>query len=174
VRSSDPGDGGYVADGGVLALDAAALRELMGAALSRGAPFRFSARGTSMEPFLRGGDVLTIVPGATRAPGLGHVIAYLAPGPERVVVHRVVARAPAGVVVRGDGAGRADGLVSPSAVLGVVARAERHGHTVRLGLGPERLFVALLSRWGILVLAVAWARRWRRWLRRGVGRSRRL
>ncbi|MFA4965750.1 MAG: S26 family signal peptidase [Thermoleophilia bacterium] len=167
MPSFDSDSSRYVAEGGVLVLDGAALRELMGAALTRGAPFRFSARGTSMEPFVHDGDVLTVVPGVRQAPGLGRVIAYLAPDPERIVVHRVVATRPAGVVARGDGAGLADGIVRPSQVMGVVVRAERGGRTLRLGLGAERRLIALLSRWGLLVPAVDWARRWRRRWRGG-------
>ncbi len=109
-----------VAHGGEYALSGAGLLELMGAALARGASFRFTARGFSMDPFVRDGDVLTVAR-SRRRPGLGQVIAVRDPAMGRLVVHRVVAHAGAGVLVRGDGAGQADGVAARGRARGVVA-----------------------------------------------------
>ncbi|MEA3438827.1 MAG: hypothetical protein U9R58_00935 [Chloroflexota bacterium] len=45
-----------------LALSGEALRELMREVLSKGVPVRFRARGWSMEPFIRNGDLICVSP----------------------------------------------------------------------------------------------------------------
>jgi hypothetical protein len=158
-----------VAQGGEYALSGAGLLELMSAALARGACFRFTARGFSMDPFVRDGDVLTVAR-LRRRPGLGQVVAVRGPATGRLVVHRVVAHASGGVLVRGDGAGQADGVTAPRDVLGVVVSVERGGRRVRLGRGLERLPLAALSRAGLLAPLVAGARRLRHALAPGRAR----
>ncbi len=147
-------------------LSGSGLLDLMAATLERGASFRFTARGCSMDPFMRDGDVLLVGP-LRRKPELGRVVAVRDSVSGRLVVHRVVARTRGGVLVRGDGAGRADGEATPGDVLGVVGGVERRGRRVHLGQGPERVPIALLSRAGLLVPLVARARRTRRAIRGG-------
>jgi hypothetical protein len=147
-------------------LPGAALEELMSAALARGASFRFTARGFSMHPFVRDGDVLMLGAVARRL-RVGDVVAARCPAPGGLLVHRVVARAGTGLLVRGDGSGEADGVVGPADVLAVVVGVERAGQAVRFGLGPERWLVAGLSRGGLLVPLVSALRRVRAGLRRG-------
>lgn len=162
----EPLTDGPVAHGGAYALSGMGLLQLMDAALARGASFRFTARGFSMDPFVRDGDVLTVAR-VTRRPALGDVIAVRDPVSRRLVVHRVVACRPEGVVVRGDGAGQADGVAGPRDVLGRVVAVERRGRCVRLGRGPERLALALLSRAGLLTRLVRALRRTAHRLRSG-------
>jgi len=117
--------------------------------LRDGLPVKVTVTGSSMVPFIRAGDVVTLRPGAG-AKGLpGGVIAFLRPG-ARLVVHRVVTRTGAGVVTRGDASPETDGPVGWSEVLGHVAGVERGGRPVGLGLGPEGALIAALSRWGLL------------------------
>lgn len=152
--------------GAAYALSGAGLQTLMGAALARGASFRFTARGFSMDPFVRDGDVLTVGV-AARRPKAGDIVAVRAQATGRLLVHRVVAHVPAGLLVRGDGSGQADGVFGPADVLGVVVVVERRGRVVRLGRGPERRLIALLSREGMLRPLVAAGRRLSAVLRRG-------
>jgi len=105
-----------------------------------------------MVPFIRDGDTVTIAPLTSRLPGLGEVVAFSYP-PElgsRLVVHRVVGRRRSGFIVRGDGNGSTSEMVSSENMLGRVARVERDGRCVRLGLGPERWLIAWLSRSRVL------------------------
>ena len=152
--------------GAAYALSGAGLQTLMGAALARGASFRFTARGFSMDPFVRDGDVLTVGV-AWRRPKVGDIVAVRSPVTGRLLVHRVVADVATGLLVRGDGAGQADGTFGPADVLGVVVGVERRGRVVRLGRGPERRAIALLSRDGWLRPLVAGGRRVAALLRRG-------
>jgi len=115
--------------------------------LRDGLPVKVAVTGSSMFPFIRAGDVVTLRPRAGAL--LGGVIAFLRPE-ARLVVHRVVARTGAGVVTRGDASPRTDDPVGWGDVLGHVAGVERGGRPVGLGLGPERALIAVLSRWGLL------------------------
>jgi hypothetical protein len=136
--------------------------------LSGGIPIRVRASGGSMFPFVRDGDVLTLVSTPASGPGLGDVVAFRCAHAGPLVVHRVVAKAGKGCVLKGDSylPGQTDGLISKENLLGVVSRLERQGRPVRFGFGPERRLIALLSRWGWLLwlvrLAAAGYRLWKR------------
>ena len=160
MQKNDTRGGEYVAAAaGTLTLSGAAVREFLAAVLERGAPFRFTARGYSMHPFIRDADVITVSPLGGRAPRVGEVVAFRS-GEDRLVVHRVVAAgdlrsdAAAEYLIRGDNCPEADGCVPPEAVLGVVTRVERAGRRRRLGIGPEAAVLAALSRAGVLRPAV--------------------
>jgi len=104
--------------------------------------------GSSMGPFLRSGDVLTLrrLPRAR----LGDVVARRVTG-DRLLIHRVVGHRGSDVLTRGDAVARADPPGPGDSILGSVVGIERAGAAVRLGLGPERIAIALLSRWGLLL-----------------------
>jgi signal peptidase I len=118
----------------------------MRAVLSRGVPFRFRARGGSMHPFVRDGDVVTVQPLGKSRIGAGDIVAFTHPGAGRLVVHRVAAGTGRGLLMKGDNAEYADGIVPLENVLGRVSRVERDGRRIRLGVGPERALIAWLSR----------------------------
>lgn len=152
-----------VVRGQELPLSGQALLELLRAVLARGVPFRFRARGWSMAPFIRDGDVITVSPLRNAPPRVGEVVAFARPGAGNLVVHRVVARCGAGSLVAGDGVEQfTDGVIPAQNLLGRVTRVERNGHDVWLGLGPERIVIAWLSRIGWLVPLRGWLARWLR------------
>ena len=140
-----------------------ALSELMQAVLGRGVSFRFCARGWSMAPFIRDGDVITVSPIRRGRPGIGQVVAFTRPREGNLVVHRVVARRGSDSFIQGDSVpGCADGLVPPENLLGRVTHIERNGRGVWLGLGPERYAIAWLSRTRRLVPLGRWLASWLR------------
>jgi signal peptidase len=149
-------------EGETLTLPNAAIVELMEAVLEKGGVFRLHARGTSMIPFLRDGDVLTVAPFGNRPPLLGEVVAFSDPASKRspLVVHRIVGRHKTGFVVQGDGNGCAPEIVSPENIVGMLVKAERDGRPLQLGLGPERGLIAWLSRTRLL-----WSVVWPLWSR---------
>ena len=135
-----------------LPLSGQALLDLTRAVLARGKPIRFRARGWSMAPFIRDGDVITVAPLLQARPGIGEVVAFVRPEDFNLVVHRVVVRRGASVLIQGDnGQDETDGIIPQENLLGRVAQIERNGHPVRLGLGPERFVIAWLSRTRLLV-----------------------
>jgi hypothetical protein len=138
--------------GAELSLSASTLQDLLRQVLAKGKPFRFTAKGHSMIPFIWEGDVICIVPLRGGRISLGSVVAFVHPQHERLTVHRVVARQGEAYWIQADNSiGVADGLVSGDQILGQVTRVERHGRRVRYGLGLERYAIALLSRNGLLL-----------------------
>ncbi len=118
----------------------------MTAVLGRGAAFRFKARGFSMAPFIRNGDVIMVVPITRRRAGLGSIVAFTRPQTGQLVVHRITSVARDAVYIIGDNnADCPDGWVPIDHLLGSVTRIERDGQRVWLGLGVERYLIAWLS-----------------------------
>jgi hypothetical protein len=149
----------YTAAGGVRSLRPGELHSLLGAVLEDGASVRFTAHGGSMHPFIRHGDTLTMAPLDGRCPRLGDVCAFAQPGNENLLIHRLISRRGARCLFRGDAMGLPDGAVPVASLLGVVREVRREGRPAYAGLGPERLALAALSRWGLLRPAVRGASR---------------
>jgi hypothetical protein len=148
--------------GGELHLSNLGQLELLRAVVERGRPLRIRARGFSMSPFIRDGDVLTIAPMNGGGPRLGEVVAFVRLDTGRLAIHRVVARVGAGWLLRGDNCPEPDGVVPRRAILGVLVRVEREGRDVRLGLGAEARLIAWLQRAHVLMRAVrvaGWVKR---------------
>jgi hypothetical protein len=135
---------------GELSLSGESLTELMRAVLAAGRDFRFRAKGFSMSPFIRDGDVLTVRPLRGVAPRRGDVVAFLHPETGMAAVHRVV-RAEAGLFyLKGDNAPDGDGGLPAESLLGKVVRVERAGSVFRLGLRRAGPAIASLSQSGLL------------------------
>ena len=142
---------GFVTLEGEISLSGNALEELMRGVLDKGKPFRFQAKGWSMSPFIQDGDLISVSPLSDKSPGLGDVVAFVNPGTSKLVVHRIVSNQHAGYLMRGDNqTGDGDGLIPSENILGRVTFVERAGKIIRLGLGPERFLIALLSRMSLL------------------------
>ncbi len=136
----------YVRPGGAHSLSGSALADVTREVVSRGHSFRFLALGGSMSPFIRDGDVVTLVPFVRAACAPGDVVAFVQNRSGRLVVHRVVAVGDGRCRIRGDNSPEEDGEFPFESVIGTVARVERAGKEIRFGLGPERPLIALLSR----------------------------
>ncbi|MFH0845432.1 MAG: S24/S26 family peptidase [Pseudomonadota bacterium] len=145
-----------------------ALIDLLRAVLDKEALFRFRAKGFSMVPFIKDDDVVTVSPLWGGSPGVGDVVAFVSPYSERLVVHRVVGKKGDHYLIKGDSAREPDGLVPRINILGRVRAVERNGKEILLGLGPERVLIARLTRNGLILnlLLPIWrlirpiARRW--------------
>ena len=134
------------------------LIELMQAVHSRGLPFRFSASGCSMTPFIRDGDIISVSPPSSRLPGMGDVVAFLHPETKLLCIHRVLSRNKSALLIQGDNSpGKPDGIIPMEAIMGRVTLVERGGRRIRLGFGPERVLIALLSRSGLLAVVRRYA-----------------
>lgn len=118
--------------------------------LKKGVLFRFSVPGTSMSPFIQNGDIITLVPYSQASCRSGDVVAFVQPGTERLVVHRVVGVSPEGCRIRGDNTHGTEEEIPHACIFGKTIRVERCGEVIRFGLGPERVIIALLSRWQLL------------------------
>lgn len=137
----------------VLPLSGKALIELMQAVHSRGLPFRFQAGGFSMAPFIKDGDIISVSPISSRLPDPGDVVAFIHPDTKLLCVHRVLSFNGDCGLIQGDNMpGMPDGIIPLEAIKGRVTRVERDGKRVRIGLGPERHLLALLSHSGLLAV----------------------
>jgi protein tyrosine phosphatase (PTP) superfamily phosphohydrolase (DUF442 family) len=121
------------------------LYELAAQVLEQGSPFVFAARGNSMLPFIREGDLLTVVPlgGALLRPG--EIALYRRDGGS-LLAHRVIGPAARGGeawLMRSDGSRGELERVRSEEVLGRIVSLERRGRTRRLDT-RRRLWVARL------------------------------
>lgn len=149
MRSQAPKPSLVRRKGDELSFSGPAFLELIRAVLDRGVPFRFKARGVSMHPFIRHGDVITITPLFDNLPRYGDVVAFVRPKVSTLIVHRVVGKRDGAFLIKGDNTAYFDEPVPTASILGSVTKVERDGKEVYLGLGPERLFIAFLTRRGI-------------------------
>jgi len=134
-----------------LSITGPALVELLRAVLAKGASFRFQARGFSMSPFIRDGDIVTLfsITGARLC--LGDIVAFVRSDTERLVIHRVVGKKGYAFSIMGDYSHTTDGLVSNRNILGRVVKVERNGEMISFGLGRERILIAFLTRNGLFL-----------------------
>jgi signal peptidase I len=140
-----------------LPLSSEALLDLMSAVLAKGVPFRFYAKGWSMAPFIKDGDVITVSPLKSKPVTVGEVLAFRHPQLEKLVVHRSIAKQGAAVLIRGDHVENyADGLVPMDGIIGRVTKIERNKRQIWIGLGPERYMIAWLSRFNLLIPLYNW------------------
>jgi signal peptidase I len=153
----------FVLKGQELPLSGIALLELMRAVINRNLPFRFCARGWSMAPFIRDGDVITVAPLQHAVPKVGEVVAFTRPGEEKMVVHRIVAQRSEVLFIQGDnGQGYPEDAIPLNNLIGRVVRIERNGNNIWIGLGPERYAIAWLSRVRLLTPLRAGLSLWQR------------
>ena len=132
--------------GEALLASSSTLADLSFDIFSLGADVRFQASGLSMHPFIHDGDIITLGSLLGRKPGFGDIVAFVHPHTRRLTVHRVVDRKNGLLVTKGDAASRPDVPVPEAQILGRVTRIDRNKKRASLGLGPERLAIALLSR----------------------------
>jgi signal peptidase I len=141
----------------------AAFAGVVSEVLSRGHSVRFRAKGASMHPAIRDGEIVTVAPVQPAEIRRGDVILYRFRG--GVIAHRVasIGRGTAGTlvfVVRGDAFHGCDEPVDESALLGRVVTAERGGRALDPSAFRARAVAAFRS-------AVAGFLRWlRAWLPR--------
>jgi hypothetical protein len=143
--------------------------ELAAESLRRGNTVRLRARGGSMLPFLRDGDLLEIRPASGAEVRIGDVICYEPPS-GGLCLHRVIAREERGLVTRGDALTYVD-TVAAGALLGRVIARERRGRRRDLDTAGARrrgrLIAVLAPATARLLPLARWLRRTGRMARRG-------
>jgi hypothetical protein len=138
--------------------------ELAADLLRRGSPLRIKARGGSMTPFVRDGDVALVAPIDGRKVGIGDVICYETPT-GKLLLHRLIAGDRDRVVAKGDALTFVE-VIDRTRLLGKVVAVERHGTVKRLDTrvaGWRNRVIALLSPFlpPLLLLALRVRRFWR-------------
>ncbi|MBN1140131.1 MAG: signal peptidase I [Anaerolineae bacterium] len=134
--------------------DSAEFDALAQAILDEGLTLRFRAKGMSMHPFVRNGDILHVRAVAPDRVHIGELVLFRIAG-SRVAVHRVLRKTrsagkPA-FVIKGDRVEQPDGVVPAENILGQVIARERNGVKIDLTTPARRLVKA-----GIAWLSPAW------------------
>ncbi|TKJ44842.1 signal peptidase I [Candidatus Aerophobetes bacterium Ae_b3b] len=111
--------------------------------LGRGRALRFKAKGGSMSPFIRNGDVVEVV-SVNGKINLGDIILYRS-SYGNPVVHRVIRRSKESVITKGDSLPSSDQPVLSRQVLGRVVTIQKNGWRIRLGTPTGRLLNVLLA-----------------------------
>jgi hypothetical protein len=118
-----------------IAINSRDLAELAAGILAAGHNLRFFAPGSSMVPFIRGGNVIEVRPWKNQPPRPMDILLYTSPD-GRVVAHRVarVTQDISGVelTLRGDLPPFCEEQVDPGQVLGQVVAVEHAGRRTRL------------------------------------------
>ncbi|MFH1783026.1 MAG: S26 family signal peptidase [Candidatus Omnitrophota bacterium] len=140
--------------------------DLMKEAFKKGNSFRFKAKGFSMSPFIKGGDVITIKPLKEVSLIIGDIVSFISPKTNSLAVHRIVSIKKNGCVFKGDNSFNSDGLVLNKDILGVINKIERNNKDITFGLGKEKGIIVFLSRTRILFLFLKVFRGVRRYTRR--------
>jgi signal peptidase I len=113
-----------------IACDSTAFAELSTEILRSGKSLRFQARGGSMWPLVRDGDVVLVAPLDARSVRTGDLVLFRA-GPGNVVIHRVirveVSQGRRRFTVQGDAVLLPDGVIPEAQVCGRVAAIDRGG-----------------------------------------------
>ncbi|NIN66981.1 MAG: signal peptidase I, partial [Anaerolineae bacterium] len=109
------------------------FEELSVELLRAGHDLRFEARGRSMHPLVRDGDILLVRPAGHGELAVGDIVLYRSPR-RGIVVHRVVGIRRDGhervLSVKGDAARHPDSAVLESHVAGKIVAIERSGRLI--------------------------------------------
>jgi signal peptidase I len=102
--------------------------------------------GPSMNPILRTGDGLRVIPYRNRKICVGDVVVFRPPNREHNVVHRVISVDSQGVRTSGDNSNRIDPWVlAPNDIIGRVVSAQRENRNVTIHGGTQgRIFASAL------------------------------
>jgi signal peptidase I len=103
------------------------LGEILQAVLSKGFSIRFKAKGFSMFPVIKDGDIITVSPFPGVSIRSGNIIAFIHPQTEKLVVHRLIETKENGFLTKGDNSLETDGDIPGTYILGKVTRIEKKG-----------------------------------------------
>lgn len=134
-----------------LRLDDNTFLDLSAEILQQGGSFQFRAHGSSMMPFVRDGDLLTVAPADPGSIEIGQVVLFRTRR-DRILAHRLVRKAQERggwiLEMRGDARLSSDGPVPGERVLGRVVRIRRGERAFHPGHGTwllaARLWIRLL------------------------------
>jgi len=110
--------------------------------LKRGGTFCFKAKGFSMHPFVRDGDILIIHPASNQTLRKGDVVLYMSTD-YKLIAHRITAATHRGddlvFTLRGDMAPASTEQVSSKKILGKVVSLRRGRKVIHVDKGCKRL-----------------------------------
>jgi len=103
--------------------------------------------GPSMNPTLKSGDGLQVIPYDGKKIRLGDVVVFISPGDNRKIAHRVVSVNSQEIKTRGDNNNQVDSFVlSPDNIIGCVVYAQRGNKRRKVFGGPTGQLFAIAVR----------------------------
>jgi hypothetical protein len=136
-----------------LSPSSAAFAELSEELLHLGKSLRFQARGASMRPLVRDGDMLLVEPANLHQIHIGDIVLFRHQ-PGKILVHRVIRKRldkqGTSFLIQGDQAAQADGWMPQECLFGRLSAVERDGNHFFMGSMRMRIlscFAVLRSRW---------------------------
>lgn len=134
-----------------ISLNSPEFSDIIDEVLGQGKTARFVATGTSMEPFIRNGELVDLAPCVGR-PKLGQIVLTRSAG-GRLLLHRIVRLQGDTVMTQGDACALADAPVPRAAILGTVVNLPEGGLNLHL-LPPFRLLIPLRNRLSPVLRAI--------------------
>jgi signal peptidase I len=143
-----------------LLLSSKEIAEFLKTTCEKGLPFKFTAKGMSMSPFICNGDSIIIEPifkkGSIEE---GDIVVFISPEDGRLIVHRVILKKRL-YLLKGDNIYQSDGYCKKKHIHGYVKKVIITGKNARgfhkiirfffLFLNNYKKSIALLSRYKIL------------------------
>ena len=111
--------------------------------LGRGRALRFKAKGGSMSPFIRNGNVVEVVSVKGKV-NFGDIILYHS-SYGNSIIHRVIQRNKESIITKGDSVPSSDQPIFSKQVLGRVVSIEKNGWRIRLDKPVGKLLNILLA-----------------------------
>jgi len=143
-----------------LVLSSKEIAEFLKTTCEKGLPFKFTAKGMSMSPFICNGDSIIIEPIFKKESiEEGDIVAFISPEEGRLIVHRVIKK-KIQYLLKGDNVYQSDGYCEKKYIHGYVQKViitdknvRGYHKTIRiffLFLDHYKKIIALLSRYKIL------------------------
>ena len=106
----------------------------------------YNYTGPSMNPTLKVGDGLTVIPYGDRNIHIGDVVVFHSPERERYIVHRVISVNSRGIRTKGDNNSKVDSwILRPEDIVGRVISAQRKSKSITIYGGTRgRLLAPML------------------------------
>lgn len=147
-------------DSNHLMLSGRDVADLLKSTCAKGIPFKFTATGLSMAPFICNGDSLIIDPILDRKTITeGDIVAFIPPDEGRLIVHRMIKKKEGHYLIKGDNAYQNDGYFKQEYIYGYVKKiipsinCGNFHKVIRkffLFLNNFKMILAFLSRYKIL------------------------
>lgn len=134
------------------------LVNLMVNVFQKGGSLRFCASGASMWPFIRNGDIITLMPSRKKNLENGDIVAFVSDNNNKLTIHRIIAKRDNSYLIKGDNTSSPDGWVQNEKILGVVAEIEHNGRIVSY-IGIIKGLISYTSRVNLLQIFTRMARK---------------
>lgn len=106
---------------------------------------KFKARGSSMRPFIKDGDIVEVQPIGNTSIKSGDVLLFKS-SPETICLHRVIKIKGNKFTIKGDASRRIDGIVESQNIIGKLNSIERNGSPVQItGISVNRILNRLFA-----------------------------